>query len=437
MRHIVILLTAVLLVACKSQPDKITVYLSPEPGYGPFNQHRLVVMPGEEPIDYKGVPDNIKEYEVREFSLQWEAAFVMECGNFSNIFPKNLPDKDKTAKDTIGENILFLIGTDEENKRFIIVDSKNDNNFEGEKILEYEYPLETDEQLKISRSLPVVSASYDYVKDGMIKTSEIKLMPNPYRGGISLRTADGKEMQFYLFVNFPEYRKGMFEVNNIKYDVVASNKFVRTTYDNEETFIFINKQNEPGLSELEGDIPYRIGDIFNAEGFDYKIVSISEKGDKLVLKYLGKNPRPVGLNEGLYLPDIESIKTDSSYFSNDDFAGKYTLLYFWGTWCSPCIKQIPTLKELNLQFKDRNFMLVGAAFDSSIEKVREVTENENMDWTNLFINRKDRDENSITETLQISSYPSTILVSPEGKIISRSKGIGEIKNILTKKFELN
>ncbi len=42
---------------------------------------------------------------------------------------------------------------------------------------------------------------------------------------------------------------------------------------------------------------------------------------------------------------------------------KVVLLDFWATWCIPCIEELPDLKKLHADFKDRGFTMVGIAVD--------------------------------------------------------------------------
>ena len=39
------------------------------------------------------------------------------------------------------------------------------------------------------------------------------------------------------------------------------------------------------------------------------------------------------------------------------------LLDFWGTWCGPCIAEIPTLKAAYARFRDRGFEIVGIDYE--------------------------------------------------------------------------
>jgi len=126
---------------------------------------------------------------------------------------------------------------------------------------------------------------------------------------------------------------------------------------------------------------------------------------------------------------------NGAVFDLEKYADKYILFNFWGTWCAPCIAKIPELKKFNAEFSDnKNFVLVNVAFDNDREKVLNFVAKENMNWPQLFVNQRQRDENSLINKLRITSYPTMILVSPERKIIGRNyREIDELKELLIEK----
>ena len=56
-------------------------------------------------------------------------------------------------------------------------------------------------------------------------------------------------------------------------------------------------------------------------------------------------------------------------FDLNDFKEKYVLLDFWGTWCGPCIKLIPDLKQLQKKYKDLVIVSI-ACYEKNEEDVK-------------------------------------------------------------------
>jgi hypothetical protein len=56
-----------------------------------------------------------------------------------------------------------------------------------------------------------------------------------------------------------------------------------------------------------------------------------------------------------------------------------------------------------------------------------------MNWLHLFVDQRKQDKNSLIEKLKITSFPSTVLIDPDGKIIARNRDFNELREILSLK----
>jgi thiol-disulfide isomerase/thioredoxin len=54
---------------------------------------------------------------------------------------------------------------------------------------------------------------------------------------------------------------------------------------------------------------------------------------------------------------------DGRRVSADEFGGQVLLVNFWATWCAPCREEMPMLVELQEQYLDAGFAVVGIALD--------------------------------------------------------------------------
>ena len=81
-----------------------------------------------------------------------------------------------------------------------------------------------------------------------------------------------------------------------------------------------------------------------------------------------KNVEPGMPYIDLPLQTIEGKETSLSTYIDK---GKYILLDFWASWCPPCRRQTPYLKQLFERYDKRQFSIVGISFDTNREEWKE------------------------------------------------------------------
>ena len=111
---------------------------------------------------------------------------------------------------------------------------------------------------------------------------------------------------------------------------------------------------------------------------------------------------------GAQCPKIEGV----------ELGGKYTIIDFWGTWCSACLEGMPAMKA----FRDAHadvLRIVGIAKDKDQAAVQACMEKNGMDWTNILCGTGEAD---YVAKFNVQGFPTKIVVDPYGKIIYRSSG---------------
>ncbi|WP_407654614.1 TlpA family protein disulfide reductase [Catalinimonas niigatensis] len=93
--------------------------------------------------------------------------------------------------------------------------------------------------------------------------------------------------------------------------------------------------------------------------------------------------------------------------------GKFIYLDFWATWCGPCIKEFPRLKKLSEQYNKDKFEIIGIVGASKSDAIKKVIEKRGVNWRQIHSDK-------IVDKYQIREYPTTFLISPDGKIIGKN-----------------
>lgn len=98
-----------------------------------------------------------------------------------------------------------------------------------------------------------------------------------------------------------------------------------------------------------------------------------------------------------------------------DYLGKYVLLDFWGTWCKPCVAEIPNLKKAFSTYHEQGFEIISISSDSfEADKLKDYVDEKEMAWEHIL----DGAMGPLQKLYMIRSYPSLFLIDPEGKISS-------------------
>ena len=115
--------------------------------------------------------------------------------------------------------------------------------------------------------------------------------------------------------------------------------------------------------------------------------------------------------------DFEGEMASGKKASLADFSGKFLILNFWATWCSPCLKEMPDLDQVYQSLGPKNLVILAVSMGESRERVRKFLKKRNYSFPVMT-----DPEMEITRLYGVRNIPITYLVDPSGVIIGRALG---------------
>jgi len=122
--------------------------------------------------------------------------------------------------------------------------------------------------------------------------------------------------------------------------------------------------------------------------------------------------------------DIAFIVLDGREIDLSAMKGSVVLVDFWASWCMPCIRAMPGLKELHATYHDQGFEIIGISLDEERDKLERYLQKEAIPWPQYFDGNGW--ENEFAARYGIQSIPATFLIGPEGVIVAVDPGADEL-----------
>jgi RNA polymerase sigma factor (sigma-70 family) len=121
-------------------------------------------------------------------------------------------------------------------------------------------------------------------------------------------------------------------------------------------------------------------------------------------------------------PEISGVGFDGKPLKLSDYRGKVVALVFWGTWCGPCMREVPHERELAERLKGKPFALLGVNCDDDEQAAASAIKEERMTWPNWHDGAPG--EGPIARRYHIRSYPTIFVIDGRG-IIRHTQLLGE------------
>ena len=119
--------------------------------------------------------------------------------------------------------------------------------------------------------------------------------------------------------------------------------------------------------------------------------------------------------EGRPAPPLETgSKGPDSGVAWSTFRGKVVLIDFWGTWCGPCKRRFPELRDLYSRYHDKGLEIVGVHTSRGAENLDAFVKKKGVPWENI-VDADDR----IEKAYKVAYLPVVFSRRPKRRAASR------------------
>ena len=163
-------------------------------------------------------------------------------------------------------------------------------------------------------------------------------------------------------------------------------------------------------------------DIYNTGEFEafYQIFMNASTDEAHNAKITAIYKQLTTVNPGKPSPQFTNYETHAGgTLSLDDLKGKYTYIDVWATWCSPCVAELPYLKQLEQEYRGKNIHFLSISVDAAKDhdKWKEMVVDKGMQGIQVMADKSFTSD--FVQAYFIRSIPRFILIDPEGVIVTQ------------------
>lgn len=117
------------------------------------------------------------------------------------------------------------------------------------------------------------------------------------------------------------------------------------------------------------------------------------------------------LKVGDKAPDFTLQDMDGTSHKLSDYEGEGVFLNFWGTWCAPCVKEMPAMDRQYQEFEQQGVQILAVNIAQSDFEVQSFVDRFGLSFPVVIDKSR-----SVMNAYNIRPLPTTILVNPKGEI---------------------
>ncbi|MBC6994853.1 TlpA disulfide reductase family protein [Neolewinella lacunae] len=131
--------------------------------------------------------------------------------------------------------------------------------------------------------------------------------------------------------------------------------------------------------------------------------------------------------------EFTAVRADGLSFSLSDLRGGYVLLDFWGSWCGPCRRESPALRQLNASTAGQ-LTIVSIAIEQDSSAWKRARTQDARDWPFQVMDYTPSFrflDGNVAARYGVRQVPTNFLIDPNGTVIGVNVPLSAIAGRIT------
>jgi thiol-disulfide isomerase/thioredoxin len=131
---------------------------------------------------------------------------------------------------------------------------------------------------------------------------------------------------------------------------------------------------------------------------------------------LSKTPGTIKLTGAAKAFSLDDVRAGRPPVALEAFQGRPVVLNFFGSWCPPCVRELPALEAMAQRYRGR-VQFVGVTFNDTREAARSLLDRAGVTYPAAFDAKSD-----LAYDYGIQGMPTTLFIGPDGNLLEGRKG---------------
>ncbi len=138
------------------------------------------------------------------------------------------------------------------------------------------------------------------------------------------------------------------------------------------------------------------------------------------------------LQPGKTAPTFAYEDMNGNTVTSEQLKGKVIYIDVWATWCGPCMREIPYLKQLDSELHNMDIAFVSISIDGDKDAWKKMVEKKELQGYQLYA--EGEWQSSIIKDYAIQGIPRFILIDKEGKLVNANANRPSSEEIIKKQL---